>query len=370
MNMDLNSLRIDPEKRRPVRSEFSVWKTGGSFILAALVVLAGYKFLWVDTIEETALSAPLASDEILPTGAPSAPEELIVSGYVVAHHKIEVGSKVMGKVAWVGVEKGDQVEMGQLLVRLDNREYVARLNEAKAVLEAAEARLAELEAGSRPEEIERARAELARAEVEATNSSLELKRLQKLKEQSVASAQAVDNARARMEANQATVRVAETSYQLLKIGPRVEQIEQARAEKRRAEAQVEYAESLLDATEIRAPIKGTVLRRIVDTGEMVTTSFAGDEGAKSSVVALADLSDLQVELDISQSDFNRISADQDCRMRAEAFPDRVYRCQIAEISPEANRQKATIQVKVQILEPDDFLRPEMNARVEFSTVQR
>ena len=98
---------------------------------------------------------------------------------------------------------------------------------------------------------------------------------------------------------------------------------------------------------------------------MVTTSFVGERGAKSSTVSLADLNDLQVELDISQNDFNRIHADQECRAVTDAYPDRVYDCVVAEISPEADRQRATIQVKVRILEPDTLIKPEMNARVTF-----
>jgi HlyD family secretion protein len=122
---------------------------------------------------------------------------------------------------------------------------------------------------------------------------------------------------------------------------------------------------MLDATEIRAPISGTVLRRIAEVGEMITTSFAGEMGAKSAVVALADLSDLQVELDISQADFNRISEEHGCQMSPEAFPDRIYPCELDEIAPEADRQKASIQVKVRVHQPDNYLRPEMSARVTF-----
>ncbi|MDA2929703.1 efflux RND transporter periplasmic adaptor subunit, partial [Acidobacteria bacterium AH-259-O06] len=302
---------------------------------------------------ELASNLPEMSDDSLSS------DVLIASGYVVAHHKISVGSKVMGKVAWVGVEKGDRVRMGQLLVKLGDREYVARLNEAIAAQEAAEARLTELEAGSRPQEIQRAEAELQRAKTELENARLEWERLQKLLESGVVSQQQIDDARSRKDTYQAAVRVAQKNYELLKLGPRSEQIAHGRAEVERTRASVDYARALLEATEIRAPISGTVLERIVETGEMVTTSLAG-------VVALADLNDIQVELDISQSDFNRISRDQDCRMTPEAYPDREYRCEIAEISPEANRQKATIQVKVQILEPDEFLRPEMTARVTFS----
>jgi HlyD family secretion protein len=83
------------------------------------------------------------------------------------------------------------------------------------------------------------------------------------------------------------------------------------------------------------------------------------------VVTLADLRDIQVELDINQNDFNRIRPDQPCTAVTDAYPDRVYECRVDEIAPEANRQKATVQVKVKILKPDDYIRPEMNARVTF-----
>ena len=98
---------------------------------------------------------------------------------------------------------------------------------------------------------------------------------------------------------------------------------------------------------------------------MVTTSFVGDRGAKSFVVTLADLNDLQVELDINQNDFNKVSARQPCRIATDAYPDRPYDCAVDEIAPEANRQKATVQVKVKVLKPDTYVKPEMNARVTF-----
>ena len=97
----------------------------------------------------------------------------------------------------------------------------------------------------------------------------------------------------------------------------------------------------------------------------MTTSFVGDQGAKGYVVSLADLNDLEVELDISQNDFAKLHAHQKGIITTDAFPDRKYDGFIHEISPEANRQKATVQVKVKVPHPDDYLRPEMNASVAF-----
>ena len=97
---------------------------------------------------------------------------------------------------------------------------------------------------------------------------------------------------------------------------------------------------------IRAPVTGTILERAVEKGEFVTTSFVGERGAKGYVVSLADLNDLRVELDINQNDFAKLGARQRGTITMDAYPDRRYEGVIDEISPEANRQKATVQVKV------------------------
>jgi HlyD family secretion protein len=149
------------------------------------------------------------------------------------------------------------------------------------------------------------------------------------------------------------------------IGPRVEEIRAGAAQVQQMRAALDYAQTQLGDTEIKAPVSGTVLQRIVETGEMVTPSASGESGARTSVVALADLNDLQIELDISQTDFARLKMDQRAEIIPEAFPNLKYTGFIAEIAPEANRAKATVQVKVKVENPDDQLRPEMNARVNF-----
>ena len=116
-----------------------------------------------------------------------------------------------------------------------------------------------------------------------------------------------------------------------------EEIDAERGQIVQAKGQLAYAQTQLDNTVIKAPVDGTILDRNVEKGEFVTTGFVGDKGAKGYVVALADLNDLKVELDINQNDFARLGS----------------------------RQKATVQVKVKILHPDSYLRPEMNASVAF-----
>ena len=149
------------------------------------------------------------------------------------------------------------------------------------------------------------------------------------------------------------------------VGPRTEEIRAADAQVQQMKAALDYAQTQLSSTEIKAPVTGTVLQRIVERGEMVSPSSLGESGARTSVVALADLNDLQIELDISQADFARLKMSQRAEIIPEAFPSLRYKGFIAEIAPEANRAKSTVQVKVKVENPDEQLRPEMNARVNF-----
>jgi len=371
MERDLHKLKIDRSKKGSLRRSGTSWLLLiAVFFLGAVLANFGMSYFVQSPVqaEPTAAEADTPSGEASPLS--SRPERtaadrnepiLQVSGYIVPHHRIEVGSKILGKVSWVGVEKSDRVVKDQLLVKLDDRDVVSQLDQARATVKTNASRLAELEAGSRPEEIERGKAEVERARADLANAELEHQRLAGLLESGVISQQMVDDAQARRDMSRAGVGVAEKNLELTRIGPRVEQIEQARSELERSRAQLRYWDTQLAETEIRAPISGTVLERIAEVGEMVSTSFAGG----AVVVALADLSDLQVELDISQSQFHKIAMENECVMSPVAYQDRTYRCEIAEIAPEANRSRATIQVKVQILEPDNFLRPEMDAQVTF-----
>ncbi len=369
MDADLKGLQIDRDAPRPVEpSKWAVrWIIGG----VALFLLLGtarvaYRALnaatEVDTLRVTAQSAGAA--------APGTGVVLNATGYIVAHHKIEVASKVLGRVAWIGVEKGDRVKEGQVLVRLEDDEYRAQLEQAQGQLSNLEARLAELEHGSRPEEIEVASANLAMAKADLENARLTLERINNLANQGVLSKQALDDAQARYDGQVARVASLQKTYELARIGPRQEQIDATRGQVGQAKGAMAYYQTQLANTVIRAPVNGTILERAVEKGEFVTTSFVGDKGAKGYVVSLADLNDLQVELDIAQNDFAKLHMDQKGTVTTDAFPDRRYDGVIAELSPEANRQKATVQVKVKISNPDDYLRPEMNASVAFLSEEK
>lgn len=361
---NLESLKIDRSQRRKPDgpSRWAVrWIVGGVAFFALLGVAAtAFRFtsqaVEVETYRVMARTAAASDDMGVVLNA---------AGYIVAHHKIQLTAKVVGKVAWIGVEKGDKVREGQVLVRLEDHEYRAQLLQAEGNLQNLLSQLKELETGSRPEEIARAAANLAQARADLENARIQLDRAKGLFKEEVVPRQELDNAQARYDAQKARVDALAKDYELYRIGPRQEQIEAMRGRVQQARGEVALRQTFLDATIIKAPITGTILERAVEKGEFVTTSFVGERGAKGYVVSLADLNDLQVELDISQDDFAKLSMGQKAMVTTDAFPDRKYDGVIAEMSPEANRQKATVQVKVQVLRPDEFLRPEMNARSAF-----
>lgn len=361
LNQRLRSLKIDrgvtPSITQKNRSPKLLILGISAFV--ALLAL-GYVLLFSGTKTISVASARVES-----AGASAGDTVLSASGYVVAHHKIAVGAKVMGRVAWIGVEKGDVVKQGQVLVRLEDSEFRAQVNQASANLAAAQARLDQLKSGSRPQEKLKDKAAVLQAEANLKTAQADYERSEKLYRDGVSSKAELDHALAQRDTAAALLDAARQSSAMTDIGPRTEEIRAAAAQLQQMKAALDYAQTQLAATEIKAPVSGTVLQRIVERGEMVSPSAYGGSGARTSVVDLADLNDLQIELDISQTDFARLKMSQRAEIIPEAYPNLRYSGYLAEIAPEANRAKSTVQVKIKVENPNEQLRPEMSARVNF-----
>ena len=239
---------------------------------------------------------------------------LMVTGYIVAHERIELSPRFMGIVRWIGVHKGDTVTNGQVVVRLDDSEFQARLAENDGQMSVA--RVA----------VDRARMDLKRAEG-LVASKVEMQKL-------------LDDARLALSAAEAGIK----------------QVEGARR----------LAETYLEWCTIRSPVNGVVLERLVDANELVTPqTFGGTRGPSTSLLAVADLNDLQIEIDVSERELPKVALGQKCTISPEAYPERHYDGEVVEIAPEASRLKGTLQVKVQVSKPDRFLTPELSAQVDF-----
>jgi HlyD family secretion protein len=362
MELELKNLKIDRTARREKESK-SILKL---VVVAVIVAVAAIGAVLLAKKLNAATPVQVVQVQS-PVSVSAAGEQTILSatGYIIAAHKIEVASKVNGRVAWIGVDKGDKVKAGQVLVRLEDDEYRAQVTQQRGQLVNLKGRELEIRNGNRPEEIEKARFDVNQAKADLDNAKVSLDRTKELANSGVVSKQALDDAQAKFDNAVAKVASLQRLLDLEVLGPRKEQTTQIVGQVEQARGALDYAQTQLDNTIIRAPITGTILDRNVERGEFITTGFVGDKGAKGYIVTMADLNDLQVELDISQNDFPKLSPNQKGIISTDAYPDRKYEGVIEQVSPEADRAKATVQVKVRVLKPDGFLRPDMNATVQF-----
>jgi len=251
---------------------------------------------------------------------------LNASGYVVAQRKAAVASKITGRLISLSVEEGSRVKQGEVIARLENEDSQAALNRAQANVSLARSNL------------EQAKAELEDAQISHQRN-----------EQLVAKAFIA----------QATVDASEARYKRA-----VAAVAAQEAAIRASEAAVEEAKVLVEYSNIRAPFDAVVLTKSADIGDIVTPLGAA-ANAKAAVVTIADMSSLQVEVDVSESNISQVRAGQPCEIRLDAFPDLRFRGVVHMIVPTADRTKASVLVKVAFRVTDPRILPEMSAKVAF-----
>jgi RND family efflux transporter MFP subunit len=251
---------------------------------------------------------------------------LNATGYVVAQRKAAIASKATGRLEWLGVAEGSRVKAGEVIARLDNRDVVAQAQSAQANVRAA-------------------KAALAQAQAEEWDATTSLKRNEDLLAKGFVSQATLDSAKMRAERAIAVVANAKAA-----IGV--------------AEANARNAEVAVDYTLIRAPFDGVILSKSANVGDMVTP-FSSAADSKGAVVAMADMSTLEVEADVSESSLAKVSVGQPCEITLDALPDIRFRGRISRMVPTVDRAKATVMTKVRFDVIDPRVLPEMSAKVSF-----
>jgi HlyD family secretion protein len=255
-----------------------------------------------------------------------APETLRLNGRVEAV-TVDLAPKVTGRVVEVLAVEGDRVEAGQLLVRLDLGSTAMDVARETAAVGAAEARLEDLETGSRQAEIEAAHAEVAEREAAATLARSEFERQRTLLEKKVGSQRDFDRARADLDRARAALEASRKRAQLLEEGSRAWQKEQARDEVERARTVLKQAEVLSREAEIRAPADAVVLHRIAEPGLLLAP------GQSAMTVGLADR--LFVRVFVPETRLGRVRQGLPARVLVDSFPGKSFAARVTEISPEA-----------------------------------
>ena len=377
--------------RLPSQPEPSLWERKAVWAVLVSIAAIGGLVAWRMTqstagAPQSTTSAPektratseragSAGDSPSSVAAPSAPPPIASTGdvalqstgYIIPAHQILVSPKVSGMIVALNFEEGMRVEKGFVLAELESVDYKADVARAQAMLESSRHKLLELTRGFRPEEIAASEAELAEVQAQRDQLYSEWKRNVGLRanktvterdyEQSESAYKAMDRRSARLSNNS----------KLMKDGPRVERIDVAKAEVQQAEADLAKAQWRLSNCTITAPISGTILKKNAEVGNVVNpVAFNGS----FSLCDMADLSDLEVDLSIQErNDLARVHKGQKCKIRAEAFPDRVYDGVVSRLMPIADRAKGAVPVRVKVTVPAEedgaFLKPEMSAVVSF-----
>ncbi|SRR5579875_59457 len=307
---DLEALRI--RRDATVRARFGWLRAALIALILAAVGVVGYE------IYARTLGRPLEVETAYVTvERGSQPGTVLTgSGYVVTRHKyITIGTKILGQIIEEPIEEGQHVKRGDLLARIDDRDYRAQLRQAIADRE------------------------LAAANVKLKQA--QAARLLALYKTGVESRDSLD--------------VAENALAV------------ARAELARAEAAIDYARFNVSQCYITSPINGIVLQKFRELGD--TINYGGDiqaGGGATDIVQLADTDDMRAEVDINEGDISKVAIGTPARVIPDAYPDRSFDATLVKIYPEADRQKGAVKVEVSIHKPDlRIIKPEMSARVNF-----
>ncbi len=287
----------------------------------ALAVLAGL-YLWGPLKPSLEVSTAVVS-RLYPAQAYTV---LNASGYVVAQRKAAVSSKSTGRLVFLGVEEGSRVKKGQIIASLENEDLMAARNQAIS-------------------QIKQAEADLGTAQAELVDAELQHRRYQTLVAQDLVPRQDFDTAVARFKKAQAGVGSAQARIKV-------------------AEAGLANTQAALDYSYIRGPFDGVVTTKYADVGEVVAP-FGAAANARAAVVTMADLHSLMVEVDVAESNLDKVHLAQPCEISLDAIPDRRFAGEVHMIVPTADRTKATVLTKVKFLETDDRILPEMSAKVAF-----
>ncbi len=314
-------------------------------------------------------AAPAVGSASSGGAASAAPGEILLQlkGNLIPSLQIAVSpTDVGGRVVEVNFKEGDRVKKDFILARLDPENYQRELEEAEYALAAARNRYrAEQPDAVRDIEIDQMTAELNEGIAARDSAEKEFERQRILRQSGSFSQQDYDKAEADLRGAKARVVRLEKTLALLKEGPRKEKLLSLENDMKAAQARRDRAQWRLDNCKIKAPIDGTVLTKKADIGSLVSPmSF----NVASSLCEIADLSKLEVEMDVPERQITRVREKLDCRITADADPARVYRGYVDRVMPIADDSKNVIKVRVRVMlpkgeVPGSFLKPKMSVTV-------
>jgi multidrug resistance efflux pump len=360
--------------RMPAQSHV---KGGGSWfpwilclLLAAAGGFVGYKYYLLQQVVEAEARDKESTPETSNTGssaliAKSGEVAHESKGYIIPVHQIQVSPKVSGQIIKLHFKEGDVVKQGTVLAEFEDINYRADRDRAVAQLDEARRNLDVL-TKYRQREIDQVKAKLDEAKAQLVQLESDRQRSLRLRQTATLAEGDFEKADSAFQAQKQRVAQLEIDLELLKKGPRDINIQAAEARIQMAQSDVVRTQWYLDNCKIIAPITGTILSKIAEEGNIVNQlSF----NLKGSLCDMADLSDIEVDLTIQERDVAKVFKGQRCKIRSEAFPDRVYDGVVSRLMPTGDRAKGAVPVRVKVeVSPEEqgtYLKPEMGVNVSF-----
>jgi RND family efflux transporter MFP subunit len=314
---DLSGLRIDEHARRRSGSKWLRWVAAAfGVVLLAAAALVAFKGR-VPVVEVASAHAPSESREVL----------LNASGYVTPRRRATVAAKITGRVVQVYAEEGLHVKEGQVLALLDESDYRVRLNSAKSDRDATAAGLQDLQ-------------------VQLGNAERELRRTRALEQGGVSSPQALDTAQTLVDSLRAKITLTQQQVQA-------------------AEERIRVAQQDLDNCTVRAPFAGIVVSKDAQVGEMVSPVSAGGGFTRTGIATVVDMQSLEIEVDVNENYIARVQPGMPVSAVLDAYPDWKIPSKVRTVIPTADRQKATVKVRISFDQLDPKILPDMGVKVTF-----
>jgi len=316
---DLGSLRIQDGQRSQSKMGKRMFYAAIPVVIFAGIVAAAFAFRNQKAVVEVAAAAKPDA------GGPQA--LLNASGYITPRRRATIAAKITGRVTGVFFDEGTRVAEGQLLATLDDSDVKRALDSAKADRDASRAAIADFE-------------------VQLKNAQIALRRADQLQKAGVQTQEALDNAT--------------TNADSLKA-----KIELAKQQVAAAESRIAVAQQAVDNCTIRAPFAGIVVSKDAQVGEMVSPISAGGGFTRTGIATIVDMNSNEIEVDVNESYIARVVPGQQVTATLDAYPDWRIPCKVRTVIPTADRQKATVKVRISFLKLDPKILPDMGVKVAF-----
>lgn len=316
---DLGSLRIHDGQRAKSGMGRRIAYAAIPVLIFAGIVAAAFAFRSQKPVVEVATIA--GPQEEGPVTA------LNASGYVTPRRRATIAAKITGRVIGVFFDEGTRVKEGQLLATLDDSDYQRALEAAKADRDSAQAAIEDLQ-------------------VQLRNAEIELRRAQQLRDSGIQTQEALDNARTTADSLRAKIALAKVQVVA-------------------AQTRIGVAQQAVDNCTIRAPFPGIVVSKDAQVGEMVSPNSAGGGFTRTGIATIVDMKSNEIEVDVNEAYIARVKEGQPVKATLDAFPNDPYDAKVRTVIPTADRQKATVKVRISFLKLDDKILPDMGVKVAF-----